>query len=108
MPIHPEPLNQFFDASNTKTRKMLISCFSEDAVVKDEGKTHTGKQAISIWTDLAISTYQPSYQVLSIKLTSLGADVVAMVSGSFLGSPIELSFQFALTNNLITQLEIKL
>lgn len=106
MSIHPQPLNQFFDASNTNNREVFIRCFSDDAIVKDEGKTHLGKPAISAWNDNAISTYQCRYQIVDSRLTPLGADVVVMVSGSFPGSPLQLTFKFILQHNLISQLEI--
>ena len=107
MPNLPKPLETYFSAANDQNRQLFLGCFADDAVVKDEGDGHRGLDEIAEWNATAIRKYNCSYEILDCQPTAEGADVVAKVSGTFPGSPIELTYRFVLQNSLIQQMEIK-
>jgi hypothetical protein len=44
----PKPIAAYFDADKVDG-EAVSRCFTENAVVKDEGHTHKGRAAISQW-----------------------------------------------------------
>ena len=103
----PKPLDAYFLAANRQDREAFIKCFAEDAFVKDEGKGRKGHVDIAAWNDAAVKKYNCSYEVVKFERTVQGADVTAKVSGSFPGSPIDLTYSFVLEHELIKELGIK-
>ncbi len=103
----PKPLETYFEAANAQDREAFISCFADDAFVRDEGKGHKGHDAIAKWNANAIQKYNCSYKVLSCEPTADGALVTANVSGTFPGSPIELTYSFIIEDNLIKEMGIE-
>lgn len=47
----PAVILKYIEASNKPDPASFVNCFSEDAVVLDEGKQRFGKQAIKEWSD---------------------------------------------------------
>lgn len=81
-------------------------CFTETAVVFDEGETHKGKKEIQEWIEKANIEYQT---VLTPIAYSAAEEILkAEVSGNFPGSPIVLAYHFELKEGLIQSLNIKL
>lgn len=103
----PKPLEAYFVAANAQNREDFISCFADDAFVKDEGEGHKGHAAIARWNDNAIKKYNCSYEVLACQDTSGVAHVTARVSGTFPGSPIELTYRFIIERSLIKEMRIE-
>ena len=52
----PKPIAAYFTADKGDG-DAVSRCFSEDAVVKDEGHTHRGRAAIKTWKTDASSLY---------------------------------------------------
>lgn len=79
-------------------------CFTETAVVFDEGKTHNGRAEIEQWIDKSNKEYNATMEPLDYdeKENMLSAEI----SGSFPGSPVILKFHFQLSNGLIQSLKI--
>ena len=46
----PKPVAAYFNADKADSES-FSQCFTEDAVVKDEGHTYTGRAAIKKWKD---------------------------------------------------------
>ena len=46
-----QPIETYFRASNIPDNESIVSCFTEDAVVQDEGHTYRGHAAIRKWRD---------------------------------------------------------
>ena len=80
------------------------NCFSETAVVFDEGKTHNGRKEIENWIEKANNDYQATMKPLEYSATE--EILKAEVSGNFPGSPIVLSYHLKLKNGLIQSLRI--
>lgn len=45
----PPVVARFVDASNARDLDRFVACFAADAVVEDEGKTHTGIDEVREW-----------------------------------------------------------
>lgn len=49
----PQLVARFVETQNTYDSKSFTECFTETAIVHDEGKTHTGKEEIRQWIEEA-------------------------------------------------------
>ncbi|SEN15550.1 SnoaL-like domain-containing protein [Luteibacter sp. UNCMF331Sha3.1] len=100
----PEPIAAFFAAEHDTDR--LAHCFTARAVLKDDGHTYTGIDAITAF----MAEVSARYNATSVPLTLAGEDgfqvVRAHVAGNFPGSPIVLSYRFQLDDDRIASLEI--
>ncbi len=103
----PKPLGAYYAAANEQNSEVFLACFADDALVHDEGKTHNGRDDIAAWNAAAIEKYNCQYEVLKCVKAPYGVDVTAKVSGTFPGSPIDLTYKFVLEDNLIIELGIK-
>lgn len=80
------------------------NCFSETAVVFDEGKTHNGRKEIERWIADANERYKAIMKPISFEEKE--SILKAEVSGNFDGSPIVLSYHLEIANDLIQSLKI--
>jgi hypothetical protein len=100
----PAPVAAYFAAEHDP--EALANCFAPHAVMKDDGHTHSGIEAIQSFMAAASAKYNATSVPFSMERQG-GLDVVrATVSGSFPGSPIELSYRFRLEAGLIAALEV--
>ncbi len=102
----PDPINTFFEVSNGKGLERVKTCFTDNAVVLDEGGTYEGLAAIEAWVHDTRQKYQFSVKPLSITKKDSHDRVVAEVNGNFPGSPVNLDYDFALAADKIQSLEI--
>lgn len=98
----PSAVQAFFTAEDLDS---VVSAFTPNAVVKDEGNTYRGRQAIREWP-AARQKYQ--YVAEPIEAIAQGdrVKVRANVSGNFPGSPVIPCYLFHLTAEQIDGLEI--
>src|SRR4030095_2302822 len=101
----PEPVAAYFAADDGDSES-LSRCFTENAVVKDEAHTHTGRQAIRKWSEEAMAKYAYRSEPLSCEVKEAKAVVTTRITGNFPGSPIELRFHFGIEGNKIASLEV--
>jgi SnoaL-like domain len=102
----PAPIQAYFDADRDRTGAALVGAFAPDAVVKDEGKTHVGRDAIETWWRAAKAQYEHTAEPCEIRQEGECCIVRARVTGRFPGSPAHLRFAFKLENGRIATLEI--
>src|SRR5712691_7245877 len=79
----PKPIAAYF-AADGGDGEAVSQCFTDNAVVKDEGHTHKGRAAIKEWKTV----------------------VTSHLVGNFPGSPVDLRFFFKLEGDKIASLEI--
>jgi hypothetical protein len=91
-------------AQNELDSAAYAGCFTETAVVLDEGKTHRGRNEIQSWIDQANRQYRAVMQPMRYSATD--AALTAEVSGNFPGSPVKMTFFFELKEGLIQWLKI--
>ena len=84
----------------------MAQCFTESAVVRDEGKTIEGLAAIKKWMVETKQKYQHTIQPLGTVQKDGRTVVTNRLTGNFPGSPIELEFVFTLDRDKIAALEI--
>ena len=102
----PAVIDNYIRASNAHDVMSILSCFSEDAVVRDEEETLRGKKAIECWIAKTIEKYKFQFKQLSVKEDDGEVVVSVEVSGTFPGSPVTLDYHFKIENEKILSLAI--
>lgn len=100
----PNVITELTKAQNNFDSQAYANCFSEAAVVFDEGKTHNGKTEIQEWIEKANQEYKAAMRPL--QYSDRDEILKAEVSGNFPGSPIVLFYHFKINNDLIESLKI--
>jgi hypothetical protein len=103
----PEVIDKYIQACNRHDVRSMLDCFSEDAIVRDEGEELPGKKAIEGWATKTIEKYKFHFNPLSMKDEGAETVVVVEVSGTFDGSPVILNFHFAIEKGQIVSLAVK-
>ena len=100
----PQTIKDLIDAQNNSDSLAYVACFSEEATVKDEGKTHRGKQEIKNWISKTNETFKIAMKPLDY---FDGQQLLkAEISGNFTGSPLMLSYHFKFKDDTISFLLI--
>lgn len=102
----PKLIADLVDAQNSHDAPAYVACFSETAVVFDEGQTHRGKAEIGKWIEKSNSQYQTAWKPLEFEEGAAGLLLTAEVSGTFPGSPITLQFHFVVEDDRIQSLRV--
>jgi hypothetical protein len=100
-----EPVAAYFTA-DTQSAEGVAKCFTENAVVKDEGHTYHGRAAIKQWKAAASAKYQYTCEPFECEQKDGKVVVTSRLTGNFPGSPLNLRFFFALEGDKIASLEI--
>lgn len=103
----PEPIAAYVAADNAGDDAALAACFAADAVVRDEGRTIRGADAILAWKAESKRKYQYTVEPIAVTEAEGGAVLTGRVSGRFPGSPVELRYVFGLKGGRIATLEIR-
>jgi len=101
------PVALYIAAENRGDAEAMVQCFAEDAVVRDEGKTIKGLDAIKQWKVETKKKYQHSIEPLASVQKDGKTIVTNRLTGNFPGSPIVLQFIFKLDGDKIASLEIR-
>jgi len=101
----PKPIAAYF-AADKSDGQAVSQCFTENAVVKDEGHTHTGRAAIKRWKTEASAKYQYTSEPIACEQKDGKTVVTSHLVGNFPGSPIDLRYFFQLEADKIALLEI--
>jgi hypothetical protein len=101
----PRPIATYFDADQ-RDGEAVSRCFTENAVVKDEGETHRGRAAISRWKANASTKYRYTSRPLAFEHEDGKIIVIIRLTGQFPGSLIDVRYFFALEGDKIASLEI--
>ncbi len=106
MPLSlPKPIASYF-AADTYDGAAIADCFTIDAVVIDEDRTHTGRDAIAAWKSEASKKYDYVAAPMSIYDHDDKFIVTARLTGNFPGNPVDLRYAFTLSDDAIARLEI--
>jgi ketosteroid isomerase-like protein len=107
-PDLPTPISNYFEAVNAQDVDAMLSAFSDDASVRDEGQDMIGRAAIREWIDDTTRKYRVTLTPIGVSQADERTIVTAQVSGTFPGSPVELRYHFTITGEKIARLEITL
>jgi ketosteroid isomerase-like protein len=102
----PTAIAGYFTAANAHDATAMLHFFTQDAAVIDEKQERRGQAAIRAWEEETYEQYQPHAEPVFVQLSGEEAEVMAVVSGNFPGTPVTLRFAFQLTGDLIGRLEI--
>lgn len=102
----PDAIAAYFAADKTRNAQHLVQCFTETAIVTDEGEAHRGRDAIQAWK--ATSSTKYSYTVEPFRIAADGGRLVVTshLEGDFPGSPVDLRYIFVMDGGKIATLEI--
>ena len=101
----PKPVAAYFTADKADG-EAVSRCFTDDAVVKDEGHTYNGRAAIKKWKEEASAKYEYTSEPLACEQKDGKFVVTCRLTGNFPGSPVNLRFFFELEGDKIASLEI--
>ena len=101
----PKPIAAYFTA-DSGDGEAVSQCFTENAVVKDEGHTHKGRAAIKEWKTDASAKYEYTCEPIACEEKEGKTVVTSHLVGNFPGSPVDLRFFFKLEGDKIASLEI--
>jgi SnoaL-like domain len=101
----PKPIAAYFTADKAGA-EAVSQCFTENAVVKDEGQTYRGRAAIKQWKAGVSAKYQYTSEPLACEQQDETIVVSSRLTGNFPGSPVNLRFCFGLEGDKIASLEI--
>ena len=105
--ILPRVIEEYINASNAHDVKAILSCFSDHALVQDEGKDFQGKKLIEDWVVKTIEKYKFQFKPLSVKAEEPEVVVTVEVSGTFAGSPVSPDYHFTIQGDKILSLAIE-
>ena len=89
----PAPIAAYF-AADRHDSDAIAQCFTEQAVVKDEGRPYRGRVAISQWNADTSARYNYSSEPVGLQHQDGKTVVTSHLVGDFFGSPVDLRFFF--------------
>ncbi len=104
-PDLPTPIKAYFAADNGDG-EAVARCFTDQAIVKDEGHLHTGRAAIRQWKANASAQYNYTSEPFAVENKDGKTVVTSHVVGDFPGSPVDLRYFFVIEGDKIAFLEI--
>ncbi|MGR3397237.1 nuclear transport factor 2 family protein [Pseudooceanicola nanhaiensis] len=102
----PDAIDAYFSADKKGNAQAIAEVFTQDAIVIDEGKTCTGRDAIRRWMAHASTQYTYTVEPFDIAEDGQRTIVTSHLVGNFPGSPVDLRYFFVLRGDKIAELEI--
>ena len=102
----PQPIRTYFEADHRNDCEAVLACFASDATVRDEGRSHSGHEAIATWWEHSKAAYQHVAEPIEASTREHTTTVRATVTGRFPGSPAVLTYVFGIAGDRIASLEI--
>jgi hypothetical protein len=101
----PASVDAYFTADRADA-EAVADCFTESAIVKDEGRTHQGREAIKNWKEEVSTTFEYTCEPLKCETTGGQCVVTCRLARNFPGSPADLRFFFELEGEKIASLTV--
>ena len=102
----PKVVADLVEAQNNYDSVVYANCFSETAIVFDEGNTYKGRTEIQNWIADANEKYRSVMKPINFVVNETESVLSAEVSGNFEGSPVVLHYHFQITDDQIESLKI--
>lgn len=102
----PKVITDLVKAQDDFDSVAYANCFSDTAIVFDEGKTHNGRKEIERWIADSNEHYKSVMKPVSYEENGTESILKAEVSGTFPGSPIVLKFHFDIVGGQIQHLKV--
>lgn len=104
----PDAIAAYMAARNARDPAAMLAGFAPDALVRDDGQTLTGHGPIRQWMEEINRRFATTTQVAEVSGEGDLWTVLALVSGTFAGSPATFRYDFRLCDGLIGALDIAL
>ena len=101
----PKVVDTLVETQNSFDSVAYANCFSETAVVVDEGKTHHGRKEIERWIADSNERYKATITPVGFEERENESLLKAETSGNFPGSPFILTYHLIINNDLIESLK---
>lgn len=101
----PTPVTAYFIADELDG-EAVAQCFTDNAVVKDEGHVYNGRAAIKKWKEDVATKYTYTCEPLACEHKEENVVVTCRLTGNFPGSQVDLRFCFELAGEKIALLEV--
>ena len=101
----PKPIAAYFTADKGDS-EAVVRCFTENAVVRDEGHVYNGVAAIKQWKAASSKKYSYSTEPFASEDKDNKTVITSHLVGNFPGSPVDLRYLFELKGDKIAALEI--
>ena len=102
----PKVVSDLIETQNSFDSIAYANCYSETAVVFDEGKTHNGKKEIERWIADSNERYKATIKPVGFEEKGTESLLMAETSGNFEGSPIVLTYHLEIADGLIQSLKV--
>ena len=103
----PKPIAKYFDAQKSRNVEAQTHCFTDDALVHDEGQDYRGRAAIHDWKQSVQANFEYECEPLAASIDGDGVRVLVRLTGNFPGSPVELDHRFTIQDDKIGKLVIE-
>ncbi|WP_439597307.1 nuclear transport factor 2 family protein [Falsiroseomonas sp.] len=103
----PAPIAAYIRANARLDAEAMLAPFAPDAVVRDEGGSHSGPAAIRAWIEAATIASRAVFTPEAWHAEGGTIVVEGPTAGDFPGSPIRFTFRFELAGRAISALEIR-
>ena len=103
----PAPIALYIQIGNSSAPERVPECFAPDAIVRDEGQTYEGLNAIKNWMTATKRKYGHTITPLDLVEGDDQTVLRARLAGNFPGSPVTVNFSFVLAAEKIRSLEIR-
>ena len=103
----PSAIATYFEADRNGDAAAVANCFTAEAIVRDEGHTYTGRDAIGEWKARSGKKYSYTAEPFAIASDGDRTVVTSHLVGNFPGSPVDLRYLFTITPKGVSALEIK-
>ena len=101
----PKPITDYFTADKGDS-EAVVRCFTENAVVKDEGHVYNGVATIKQWKADSSKKYSYTTEPFASERKDNKTVITCHLIGNFPGSPVDLRYLFELKGDKIASLEI--
>lgn len=102
----PKVIETLINAQNSGDSQIYANCFSDVAIVSDEGNTYNGRIEIKEWIEKAHKKYNMLMEPVKLEETAVSSVLSVKVTGTFPGSPAILKYHMKIKNELIDSLKI--
>jgi len=102
----PEVILGYLERRTSEDPASAADLFTEDATVRDEGRTYTGREAIRSWILDGLTTYRYTVTFLSAEAGDGRYTVRNHLEGDFPGGTVDLAYGFRLADGEIAIREL--
>jgi ketosteroid isomerase-like protein len=104
----PATITSYLAAHETRDVETALTAFTPDAVVRDDGHTYRGTDAIRDWLAGTAAEYTFTIELIGASQVDAGHyDVRQRLEGDFPGGMVDLHYRFTLRGPAVSELVIE-